>query len=70
MAEIRHELRNCTMVYDITNHSLTVTTDDGDVALKIWSLPERPEEFDVLAIGNYIEIHNPRGVEFVARPDA
>ncbi len=69
MANVTQELQNCVLLYDLTNHSITVTTDGGDMALKIWSLPDTPGDFSLFTIGHYIEIHNPNGVDFVPVPD-
>ena len=68
---VTQELLNCKMVYDLTQHSITVYADDGTIALKIWSLPDTPGGFDLISgEGHAIEIHNPNGVDFIPMPDS
>jgi hypothetical protein len=70
MANVTQELSNCRLLYDLTNHSITVYADDGTIALKIWSLPDTPGGFDLIkGEGHAIEIHNPNGVDFIPMPD-
>ena len=70
MANVTQELSNCKLVYDLTQHSITVYADDSTIALKIWSLPDTPGGFDLVAgEGHAIEIHNANGVDFLPMPD-
>jgi hypothetical protein len=70
MANVMQQLDNCRLVYDLTNHSITVYADDETICLKIWSLPDTPGGFDLIAgEGHAIEIHNPNGVDFIPMPD-
>lgn len=65
MANVTQELLNCKLVYDLTQHSITVYAGDGTISLKIWSLPDTPGGFDLIqGDGHAIEIHNPNAVNF------
>ena len=68
MSNLTQEFQDCTLVYDLTGHRITVTLGES-LLLKIWSLPDTPADFDMSTDGHYIEIHNPVGVDFVPVPD-
>lgn len=55
-------------VYNLTEHSFTVTGADG-VVFKAWRLPDTPGGFTLTGPERRIEVHNSNGVEFVDGPD-
>lgn len=69
MANLTQELSNCKLVYDLTEHSLSVFADNGDIALKLWRLPDTPGGFDMVQSDHWIEVNNPNGVNFQPMPD-
>ena len=67
---VTQELGYCHVVYNLTEHSFTVTdTESGDLVLKVWRLPDNPGGFSLLDPERRIEINNPNGVVFIV-PDA
>ena len=56
---------NCRMTYDLTEHSITVVDDFGDLLLKVWRLRDNPGGFSLADDGTSIEINNPTGIVFV-----
>ena len=61
----KQEFKHCTLLYDLTEHSITVNDDYGDRLLKVWRMRDNPGGFDLATEGTSIEINNPTGIVFV-----
>lgn len=60
----------CELLYDLTGHKIEVFKPNGEVALRLWRIPDNPGGFDLALAGYYIEINNPTGVDFVPVEDS
>lgn len=70
MANVTQTFVDCTMVYDLTGHSITVTDNmRNTLLLKVWRIPDNPGGFDLATDGHSIDIGNPTGLDFVGVTD-
>ena len=65
MENVAQVINNCTLTYDLTEHSLSVHDDNGQLKLKLWRLRDNPGGFDIALYGYRIEVNNPTWSMFI-----
>ena len=70
MSSYTQNVYDCEMVYDLTEHSITVLDGTGTVRLKVWRVPDTPPDFTIEEANDHsMVVNNPNGFDFLPMPD-